>query len=318
MSEERTLDQSLTDQIPIDQVVQRLDSLVQVFEQHPIIQVRDEAMEMLGLIDALHREGLQRLVAALQAQEGTLLNQVLEDPVVRMLLTLYDLLPAEPREQVEAILADLGPSITSCGYTVEVLDVSDGRVHLHLDSPKQSNADILATLKQAIESALHKGFPGFASIEWHDQARAPAPVGSGSFIPLQQVGLAIRSMKHPVFTTVAPVESVPPRTLKGIEVEGKSFLLCNLDGEMYAYRNACPGSVLPLDLGELKGHTLRCPWHNCLYDVRTGKRLDGGQGRLEVIPVAVRDGMIQLALNVASKPSGVTQVVEKLSRKRVS
>lgn len=318
MPEEHALDQSLTDQIPIDQVVQRLDSLIQAFEQHPIVQVREQVMEMLSLIDALHREGLERLVAALQAPGGSSLNQVLADQPVRMLLALYELLPPEPREQVEAILADLGPYIASCGYTVEVLEVSDGVVHLHLDSSQQGNASMLATLKQAIESALHEGFPGFGSIEWRDQGRAATPVGPGSFIPLQQVGPAMRSMKRPVFTPVAPVESIPPGTLQGIEVEGKSFLLCNLDGEVYAYRNACPGSILPLDRGELKGHTLRCPWHNCLYDVRTGNRLEGGPGRLEVIPVAIRDGMVQLALNVASKPSGVTQIVEKLSRGRAS
>lgn len=44
---------------------------------------------------------------------------------------------------------------------------------------------------------------------------------------------------------------------------------------------------------------LLCPWHNCVFDARTGKRLDGGAGRLDVIPVAIRDGAIQLALNVA-------------------
>src|SRR5205807_6305442 len=114
------------------------------------------------------------------------------------------------------------------------------------------------------------------------------------FIPLQQV----RPITRPVFTPVAPIESLPPGTLKGIEAQGVHILLCNLDSEVYAYRNACPGSILPLDMGQLKGYTLLCPWHNCVYDIRTGKRLDGGTGRLAVIPVAVRDGMIQIALNV--------------------
>src|SRR5437660_654859 len=43
-------DQPLTDQVPdepLEQIAWRLDSLVQTFEQHPLIQVRDQANEML-------------------------------------------------------------------------------------------------------------------------------------------------------------------------------------------------------------------------------------------------------------------------------
>ncbi len=106
--------------------------------------------------------------------------------------------------------------------------------------------------------------------------------------------------------------------MKGVEAEGIRILLCYLDGEIYAYRNACPDSVLPLDLGKLEGNTLICPWHNCLYDIRTGKRLDGGTGRLQVIPAAIRDGMIQLALNVESVPLSVAQAPGKSGGGRAS
>ena len=66
------------------------------------------------------------------------------------------------------------------------------------------------------------------------------------------------------------------------------MLLCNVAGEVYAFRNACPGSDLPLDGGRLRDFTLLCPWHNYVFDARTGKRLDGDEGRLAVIPVAIR------------------------------
>lgn len=304
MKEETVTDQSPTDQEHLDQVAQRLDSLIQTFEQHPIVQVREEAMEMLGLIDTLHREGLRHLVESLQAQEPALLNRILEDPPIALLLTLYDLMPPGPREQVESALESLGPYIASHGCSIEVLDVVDGVVYLSLSCPGNGITGAKQKLVHDIETVLREGFPGFRSIELHGPVEAPAPVDSGKFIPLQQ----IRPVTRPVFTPVTPVESLPPGALKGIEAEGARILLCNLDGEVYAYRNACPGSVLPLDVGQLKGYTLLCPWHNCVYDIRTGKRLDGGTGRLQVIPVAVRDGMIQLALNVEQialgKPGG--------------
>lgn len=289
----------MTDQLPaekaaaesLNHITLQLDSLIQAFEQHPIIQVRNQVMEMLGLIDALHRRGLQHLVEALQAQGSAPFEQALADPAVQTLLTLYDLMPPEPRKQVELVLEAFGPYLAAQGASVEVLEVVDGVVSLCLSSPQ---SDSVMTLKQTIEAELRESFPGFRSLELRDQGKVPAPVQAGKFIPLQH----IRTIKRPVFTSVAPVESIPPGTLKGIEVEGTRVLLCNLDGDVYAYRNACAGSALPLDLGQLKGYTLLCPWHNCLYDIRTGKRLDGGSGRLTVIPVALREGMIQLALAV--------------------
>lgn len=300
MKEEIVTDQSSADQQSLDQVAQRLDSLVQTFEQHPIIQVRDEAMEMLGLIDALHREGLRHLVEVLQTQGPALLNQMLEDPAVSMVLTLYDLVPPGPREQVASAFESLGPYIASLGCSIEVLDVQGGVVHLSLSCPSNGIAGAEQRLLHDIETVLRESFPGFRSLELHEPSEFPAPVEMGKFIPLQQV----RSITRPVFTPVAPMESLPPSTLKGIEAEGLHILLCNLDGEVYAYRNACPGSILPLDVGQLKGYTLLCPWHNCVYDIRTGKRLDGGTGRLQVIPAAVRAGMVQLALNVEPFASG--------------
>jgi nitrite reductase/ring-hydroxylating ferredoxin subunit len=158
------------------------------------------------------------------------------------------------------------------------------------------------TLKRGIEAALREGFSGFQGIEVHEPTAPAAPGGlrppPAGFIPLQAVGTA-RPLTRPVFTPVGALAELAPGTLRGVEVNGVRLLLCNVAGEVYAYRNACPGSDLPLDLGQLKDIAILCPWHNCVFDARTGRRLDGGEGRLDVIPVAVRDGQIQLALNVA-------------------
>lgn len=302
----------VTDQLPadhlqkpsLDQITQRLDSLVQTFEQHPIVQVRDQAMEILGLIDALHRAGIQRLVSALRTQGPGLLDEVLEDPAAQVLLTLYDLMPPEPIEQVERILEESGPYFASFGYTIEILKVDDGVVHISLSGSDNGVAGSTQALLHEIEKALRQDFPGFHSIETHEPVEVPPP---GRFIPLQQVGPVVRTIKRPVFTPVLALESFESGALKGVEAEGIRILLCYLDGEIYAYRNACPGSVLPLDVGKLERNTLICPWHNCRYDIRTGKRLDGVAGRLQVIPAAIRDGMIQLALNVESVPLNVGQ-----------
>ena len=53
-----------------------------------------------------------------------------------------------------------------------------------------------------------------------------------------------------------------------------------------------------MHLGQLEGSTLVCPWHGCRYDVRTGKREDAEEGKLPVLPVAVQDGEINIAVGV--------------------
>jgi len=296
----------ITPEENLPQIAIRLDSLIQGFEQHPIEQVREQALEMLGLVDALHREGINRMVELLWTGSPAVLEKALHDPAINMLLQLYDLAPGElePREQAEMALMHVRPYIESHGGAVDILDVVDGVVHLRLSGACQGCAGSAMTLKRGIEAALREGFPGFQGIEVHapvDLTRRKLP---SNFIPLQQVGAGQRTLNRPVFTTVARAESLPPGSLMGVEVGARRVLLCNVGGEIYAYGNECPGSALPLDEGVLSDVVLVCPWHNCAFDARTGRRVDNGTDRLQVIPVAVRDGEIQLALNVEPVPLG--------------
>jgi hypothetical protein len=81
-------------------LIDQLDELIAAFEQHPDFTTREQAITLLSGLDALHREGLGRLVERLRAAgAGEMLDHALSDPVVKTLLGLYDLaeldLPAE-------------------------------------------------------------------------------------------------------------------------------------------------------------------------------------------------------------------------------
>ncbi len=281
----------------IEQITRRLDYLVQIFEQHPDEQVRDRVMELLALVDALHRQGLGRLVESLPADRY---ETLLQDPVVNTLLTLYDLAPVEPLVQVEMALDTARSYLSAHGGAVEVLKVEEGVVHLRLSGSCNGCSASAVTLKRVIETALKDGFEAFQSIEVHE----PAQPSTKRFLPMVSSNQAA-ALKRPVFTLVGPLEDIPPGTLKAVELEGARILLCNVENEIYAYQNVCPDSLLPLSSGHLEGVKLHCPWHNCVYDARTGKRLDGiNLSGLAVIPVAVRNGEIQLALNVAPVAAG--------------
>lgn len=69
--------------------VLRVDELVRHFEEYPDPLVRGPAMELLQLVDGLHRAGLRRLAELLRA--AGLQRRALDDPEVRLLYDLYDL-----------------------------------------------------------------------------------------------------------------------------------------------------------------------------------------------------------------------------------
>jgi hypothetical protein len=80
----------------LEMAVGQLDEMVESFEQDPEPTVRERAMTLLQAVDAVHRPGIERLAAYLEAAGPTLRGRALADPAVRLLFELYELLPAEP------------------------------------------------------------------------------------------------------------------------------------------------------------------------------------------------------------------------------
>ncbi len=295
----------------------QLDALVQEFETLPYPEIQAKAFDMLQAVDAIHREALRRLIAFFRSQgQAELVERAAVDPIVHTLLLLYDLVPGDERTQVETALEIVRPYIHSHGGEVEVLDVVDGTVHLRLAGACQGCSGATMTLKRGIEGALREGFPGFKGIAVHEPEPEPTlipliPVGHAApapkidVIPLMAAGQT-RPVRRPVFQAVAPLDQVPAGTMRAFDLDGVRVLIANVDGEIYAARNQCPGSMAPLDLGSFMPPIVICPWHNEAYDVRTGKRADGLPGQsLQVLPVALLDGSIQVAVNtLADAPAG--------------
>ncbi len=137
-------------------------------------------------------------------------------------------------------------------------------------------------------------------IDSSDLPQEPTPDTARNFVPLDQLAPVKRRLNQPVLTTVARVDDVPVGAMKNFQVDGVSALIANVNGEMYAVRDTCPGSVAPLHLGNFSPPVVVCPWHNEAFDIRTGKRADGLPGpSLSVLPVTVSDGVIKLAVNTA-------------------
>jgi Fe-S cluster biogenesis protein NfuA/nitrite reductase/ring-hydroxylating ferredoxin subunit len=253
--------------------VAELEALVQTLER----EGDERALFLLQLIDAIHRPALERILAG-----------DLEHPAARALLAMYDLGDVDETTLVEEALDDVRPYIHSHGGEVELLDVADGIVRLRLRGACHGCAASAITLRRGIEHALREHYPAFKEI-----AAEPS-------VPEPSALLQIAPMKRPVFVDIGEVDDLPPGSLRGVVADDVPILLANVAHELYAFRNACPLDGKPLDGGRLTGAVLVCPWHNCAYDARSGKRVDEGTGAgLAVIPIALERGAVRVAVNVA-------------------
>lgn len=68
--------------------LERVDALVQLFEEHPDASVQAAVFDLLRSVDALHRGPLQRLAAFLHSHD--LLADALADADIALLFDLYN------------------------------------------------------------------------------------------------------------------------------------------------------------------------------------------------------------------------------------
>jgi len=254
--------------VDFDKAVAELDALVATLER----EGDERALLLLQLVDAIHRPALDLIARG-----------ELDHPIARALLAMYDLAEPDERTQVEEALDEVRPYIHSHAGDVELLEVEDGVVHVRLTGSCVGCAGSAMTLRRGIEEALRAGYPGFRELV-ADEAEPPPQL------------LQIDSLRRPVFVDAGAA----PDGLRAVDVDGVRVLLVNIDGEVYAFRNECALDGRPLDGGRLANNVLVCPWHNCAYEARTGKRVDdSAEPGLAVVPVALQGDSVQVAVNVA-------------------
>lgn len=268
-----------------DQAIAELDTLIDTLER----EEDERALLLLQLIDAIHRPAIE-LIAAGET----------EHPIAQSVLAMYGVIELDDQIQVEEALDEVRPYIESHGGGLELLEVDDGIVHVRLSGSCSGCAASAMTLKRGVEEALRQHYPGFKELVAHEPEGAEAAPQNGDAGGPQL--LQIEGLKRPVFEDAGKLDELEPGEMKAVDVDGTSILVVNVDGEPYAFKNHCAlESRLPLTGGRLTGSVLVCPWHNCAYDARSGKRVDDQpeSPALAVVPIAIRDGTLQVAVNVA-------------------
>ncbi len=76
------------------------------------------------------------------------------------------------------------------------------------------------------------------------------------------------------FVQVARVEEIKPGKMKCVKVNGRRYLLANIDGTVYAADDTCTHEDASLSTGSLHGEYVKCPLHNSRFNVRTGQVME--------------------------------------------
>ena len=98
---------------------------------------------------------------------------------------------------------------------------------------------------------------------------------------------------------VAPVEELPPGTVKIVHAGEISVGVYNLDGRYCALEDRCSHDDGPLCEGEFDAETgvVVCPRHGANFDIRSGNALTlPAYEPVSVYPVLIEDGMIKVEL----------------------
>jgi 3-phenylpropionate/trans-cinnamate dioxygenase ferredoxin component len=273
-------------------ILEDVQRLMAELESHPDPAVRAGVTALLQGIDAVHRTALTHLVGAIQAMAGeAFLNRLTADSAIRLLLMSYDLIAVDRRLHAEEALDSVRGHLHDHGLDVELAEVVGGAVYVKLHGLGRSDVSLDA-IRHDLEEALKAGLVGFQELVIGDRATLRSE--------LLQVG-GLRRAQRPVYRRVCATPDVGPGTLKAVDIDGHGILIVNVDGELLAVANQCGDSPLPLQFSTLQGTELRCSWHGCRYDVRSGQRLDGPE-RLAVFPVAVEGDDVRVAVGTEPVP----------------
>jgi 3-phenylpropionate/trans-cinnamate dioxygenase ferredoxin subunit len=99
------------------------------------------------------------------------------------------------------------------------------------------------------------------------------------------------------YVDIAPASELPNGERLFIEVEGRSIVIFNMAGQLFAIGDICSHDNGPVGEGDIEGFNIVCPRHGGEFDIRNGKAV-----QLPVVedipayPVRVVDGMIQLGI----------------------
>lgn len=245
---------------------------------------RAAAEELKAAVEEIHRAGLTTIVARMRADDAArpLLFDLVDDPVVRMLLTLHGIIRPDPVTLAERALAAVRPQLHSHGGDVTLVRVDDRVAFVRLEGACNGCSMASVTLRELVEAALLQGVPNLEAVEVVSGEATP------TLIPVEALRMPPRA-EPDGWVNIGRADSI---AVDEIRVYGVGVLVVNIGQKLSAYYNECAHEALPLDgaVFDATAGTLTCPWHGFCYDAASGECLSAPGVQLEQLPLRIDAG----------------------------
>ena len=101
----------------------------------------------------------------------------------------------------------------------------------------------------------------------------------------------------PDWTPALAADALDEGQPKRVDVDGNPVLLYRCDGAVRAIGAVCSHAGAPLEDGTFDGCTVQCPWHDSVFDLRSGAIVHGPATRPQPrFDVREKDGQIEVRL----------------------
>jgi len=256
---------------------------------------RKAAEELKAAIEAIHRAGLVTIVRRMRADEAarSVLFELVDDPVVHLLLSLHEIVRPDPMTQAGKVLQAVRPQLQGHGGDVTLVRIDEGTAFVRLSGACNGCSMSSVTLRNLVEKALVEAVSSITGVEVLPNEPEP------SLIPVESL-FAGRRIAEEGWAQAGRAADVPDGDFVALRVAAPksgrevSVLVVNLNQQLTAYVNECAHEALPLDNAvlDVDNGTLTCPWHGFCYDASSGECLTAPAAQLEQLPLRVDDGAI--------------------------
>ncbi len=323
-------DPALTAEPDLRSVSDQIEHHLQQLAGHADRRVVERTEELVGLLMRFYGAGLTRVLEIVTddgGREPELLGRLGDDELVASLLILHGIHPLDVETRVERAIDRVRPYLGSHGGDVELLGVDGDVARLRMQGTCSTCPASQVTLDLALEKAILEAAPELSRVvaESPDGPATPLePVPAMPLIQLQPLGARDAPAGMPVGSALAsggahqngersalpsgPGEwlEVPGGfasaavTMAGLELGGTAVLVCHSDGQLYAYRDACPSCGSALQAGRLDDRVLSCPQCSHRFDVRlAGRSLEDSALHLDPLPLIAAADSIRIAVPTA-------------------
>ena len=117
-----------------------------------------------------------------------------------------------------------------------------------------------------------------------DSTSKPSPAAVRTVLP--------KGMDNEGFTAVSRIEDITQGSGRTVAVDGSPIAVFHLGDGFYAIDDACTHEDAPLGEGAVVGKTVVCPYHDWVYDIKTGACLTDPTRPVGCFSTKVSDGFV--------------------------